>query len=111
MLYELKANSKKNITCVKINKIAKVSKSDMKRLPLSLLSALVLPISVSAESFYLYFSTYESKDRTNKIESSPTLHASPFSSLTRCEAAGRKIFNEIYKPIKFFDGRWICVEK
>ena len=83
----------------------------MKRLLLPLLAALAFPTAVSAEGFYLYFSAYESKERTNKIESSPILHSSPFSSLTRCEAAGEKIFNEIYKPIKFFDGRWICVEK
>ena len=83
----------------------------MKRLLLPLLAALAFPTSIRAESFYLYFGTYESKERTNKIEASPTLHARSFSSLTRCEAAGEKIFNEIYKPIKFFDGRWICVEK
>ena len=83
----------------------------MKRLLLPLIAALALPTTANAESFYLYFGTYESKERTNKIESSPSLHASSFSSLTRCEAAGEKIFNEIYKPIKYFDGRWICVEK
>ena len=78
---------------------------------LALGMGLLLPTAANAEGFYLFFSTYESKERVNKIESSPTLHSSPFSSLTRCEAAGEKIFNEIYKPIKFFDGRWTCVEK
>ena len=78
---------------------------------LALGMGLLLPTAANAEGFYLYFGTYESKDRTNKIEATPTLHASSFSSLTRCEAAGEKIFNEIYKPIKFFDGRWTCVEK
>ena len=72
---------------------------------------LLLPTTVNAEGFYLYFGTYESKDRANKIEATPSLHASSFSSLTRCEEAGEKIFNEIYKPIKYFDGRWTCVEK
>ena len=71
----------------------------------------LVPISVKAENFYLFFGTYESKQRTNKIEANPTLHASTFNSYTKCEAAGKKIFNEIYKPIKFFDGRWTCVEK
>ena len=83
----------------------------MKKLILPLLASIALPISVSAESFYLYFGTFESKERATRIEDSPTLHASPFSSLTRCEAAGKKIFEQIYKPIKFFDGRWVCVEK
>ena len=83
----------------------------MRKLLIPLLMAIAFPTNVSADSFYLYFGTYESRERTSRIEDSPTLHASPFSSLTRCEAAGEKIFNEIYKPIKFFDGRWVCVEK
>jgi hypothetical protein len=83
----------------------------MRKLLIPLLAAIVFPSYVGAEGFYLYFGTYESKERNNKIEDSPTLHASPFSSLTRCEAAGEKIFNRIYKPIKFFDGKWVCVEK
>ena len=76
-----------------------------------MLASIALPIAVNAEGFYLYFGTFESKERSTRIEDSPTLHASPFSSLTRCEAAGEKIFEQIYKPIKFFDGRWVCVEK
>ena len=83
----------------------------MKRLLLPLISALALPVAANAESFYLYFGTYESKERTNKIEASPTLHARVFSNYTRCIAAGEKIFNEIYKPVKYFDGKWTCVEK
>tara|TARA_Y100000994_G_scaffold7658_1_gene6630 strand:- start:190 stop:441 length:252 start_codon:yes stop_codon:yes gene_type:complete len=83
----------------------------VKKLLLPLLASIALPIAVNAESFYLYFGTFESKERSTRIEDSPTLHASPFSSLTRCEAAGEKIFEQIYKPIKFFDGRWVCVEK
>ncbi len=82
-----------------------------KRFLISLLATFAIPSAVNAEVFYLYFSTYESKERTSRIEDSPNLHASPFSSLNRCEAAGKKIFEEIYKPIKFFDGRWVCVEK
>jgi hypothetical protein len=83
----------------------------MRKLLIPLLAAIAFPSYAGAEGFYLYFGTYESKERTSRIEDSPTLHASPFSSLTRCEAAGEKIFNHIYKPIKFFDGRWVCVEK
>ena len=83
----------------------------MKRLIIPLLAAIALPNAVNAEVFYLYYGTFESKERTNKIEDSPTLHARPFSSLAKCEAAGEKIFEKVYKPIKFFDGRWVCVEK
>tara|TARA_B100001029_G_scaffold14224_1_gene9558 strand:- start:7702 stop:7956 length:255 start_codon:yes stop_codon:yes gene_type:complete len=78
---------------------------------LALTTFCLSPISIKAESFYLFFGSYESKERANKIEASPTLHASSFTSLTRCEAAGEKIFNAIYKPIKYFDGLWTCVEK
>ena len=82
-----------------------------KRFLIYLLATFALPSAANAEIFYLYFGSYESKERSNKIEDSPTLHASPFNSLARCEAAGKKIFEQIYKPIKFFDGRWVCVEK
>ncbi len=83
----------------------------MKRFLILLIIIISFPSNVIAEEFYLYYGTYESKERTNKIEDSPTLHAHLFSSLTKCEAAGKKIFEKIFKPIKFFDGRWVCVEK
>ena len=83
----------------------------MKRLLILLITSLGLPSNVNAEVFYLYYGTYESKERANKIEDSPSLHALPFDSQDKCEAAGKKIFEQVYKPIKFFDGRWVCVEK
>ena len=83
----------------------------MKRFLILLIIIISFPSNVIAEEFYLYYGTYESKERTNKIEDSPTLHAHLFSSLNKCEAAGKKIFEKIFKPIKFFDGRWVCVEK
>ena len=83
----------------------------MKRFLILLIIIISFPSNVIAEEFYLYYGTYESKERTNKIEDSPTLHGHLFSSLTKCEAAGKKIFEKIFKPIKFFDGRWVCVEK
>ena len=42
-------------------------------LPLALTTFCLAPVSVQAETFYLYFGTYESKDRANKIEASPSL--------------------------------------
>ena len=83
----------------------------MKRLLLPLIAALALPTAAAAEGFYLYFGTYQSAERPNKVYDNTYLHASSFSSLSKCKAAGEKIFNEIYKPTKFFDGRWTCVEK
>tara|TARA_Y100001968_G_scaffold323445_2_gene361139 strand:+ start:212 stop:466 length:255 start_codon:yes stop_codon:yes gene_type:complete len=67
--------------------------------------------TAKAETFYLFYGSYESKERTARIEDFPSLHSTAFNSLERCKAAGEKIFNKIYKPIKFFDGRWTCVEK
>ena len=83
----------------------------MKRFLILLITFIGLPTNVSAEIFYLYYGTYESKERANRIEDSPSLHARPFDSQNKCEEAGKKIFEQIYKPIKFFDGRWVCVEK
>ena len=75
------------------------------------MSFICFPNNVSAEVFYLYYGIFESQEGANKIEDSPTLHARSFSSLAKCEAAGGKIFEKVYKPIKFFDGRWVFVEK
>ena len=83
----------------------------MKKFLLPIIAFIIFPNGVSADTFYLYFGTYQSKERTNKIEASPSLHALPFSSLEKCESAGEEIFKQIYKPVKFLDGKWICVEK
>ncbi len=41
---------------------------------------------------------------------SPSLHAIPMDSLDLCKKAGKKISNEIYKPVWNFDNRWTCVK-
>ena len=40
---------------------------------------------------------------------SPSLHSIPMKDLDTCEKAGRKITNEIYKPVWQFDSKWTCV--
>ena len=40
---------------------------------------------------------------------SPSLHSIPMKDLDTCEKAGRKISDEIYKPVWQFDSKWTCV--
>ena len=40
---------------------------------------------------------------------SPSLHSIPMKDLDTCNKAGKKITNEIYKPVWQFDSRWTCV--
>ena len=40
---------------------------------------------------------------------SPSLHSIPMKDLDRCNEAGEKITNEIYKPVWQFDSKWTCV--
>ena len=40
---------------------------------------------------------------------SPSVYAIPMETLQQCEEAGRKISDEIYKPVWQFDNRWTCV--
>tara|TARA_A100001388_G_C28673475_1_gene452765 strand:- start:43 stop:324 length:282 start_codon:yes stop_codon:yes gene_type:complete len=40
---------------------------------------------------------------------SPSLHSIPMKSIEDCKKAGKKITNEIYKPVWQFDSRWTCV--
>ena len=40
---------------------------------------------------------------------SPSLYSIPMKDLDTCEKAGKKINNEIYKPVWQFDSKWTCV--
>ena len=40
---------------------------------------------------------------------SPTLYSIPMKDLDTCNNAGKKITNEIYKPVWQFDSKWTCV--
>ena len=41
---------------------------------------------------------------------SPSLFAIPIGSEKTCIEAGKKIENEIYKPVWQFDGKWTCIK-
>jgi len=40
---------------------------------------------------------------------SPSLHSIPMKDLDTCNKAGKKITDEIYKPVWQFDSKWTCV--
>ena len=40
---------------------------------------------------------------------STSLHSIPIKDIDTCNKAGKKITNEIYKPVWQFDSRWTCV--
>ncbi len=40
---------------------------------------------------------------------SPSLYSLPMKDLETCLIAGKKITNEIYKPVWQFDSKWTCV--
>ena len=41
---------------------------------------------------------------------SPTLFAIPIGTEKMCIEAGKKIENEIYKPVWQFDSKWTCIK-
>jgi len=40
---------------------------------------------------------------------SPSLYSLPMKDLQTCERAGKKITEDIYRPVWQFDSRWTCV--
>ncbi len=41
---------------------------------------------------------------------SPSLYSLPMKDLETCLLAGKKISNEIYKPVWQFDSKWTCID-
>ena len=41
---------------------------------------------------------------------SPSLFAIPIGTMRMCMEAGKKIENDIYKPVWQFDSKWTCIE-
>ena len=73
-------------------------------------------LSIFAKSacadYWLIIGTYRqgpgSKPEVSGI-TSPTLFALPMKDFDTCKTAGIKIINEIYKPVRNFDGKWACI--
>ena len=67
--------------------------------------------SVKAD-YWLIIGTYRQGPGGRPVVSgitSPSLHSIPMKDLETCNRAGKKITNEIFKPVWQFDSRWTCV--
>ena len=78
-----------------------------------LTSFIALQTKVKAE-YWLVIGSYRQgpggKPQVSGI-TSPSLFAIPIETEKLCIEAGRKIENDIYKPVWQFDGKWTCIEK
>ena len=78
---------------------------------LSLCSLIILSDSAKA-GYLLIIGTYRQgpggRPQVSGI-TSPSLHSIPMKDLDTCEKAGKKITDEIYKPVWQFDSKWTCV--
>ena len=78
---------------------------------LSLFSLIILSDYAKAD-YLLIIGTYRQgpggRPQVSGI-TSPSLHSIPMKDLDTCEKAGKKITDEIYKPVWQFDSKWTCV--
>ena len=77
-----------------------------------LLASLLLPIEANAQTYWLVIGSYrQGPGRKPEVSgiTSPSIYAIPMETLEQCEIAGRKIENEVYKPVWQFDNRWTCI--
>lgn len=87
----------------------------MKNLFFSIIAATTtFPLAANAE-YYLAFSSYKQSNSGSNQRianyTSPSVKFVLFENLEKCEAAGQVIMSNLYMPVKFFDGKYICVEK
>tara|TARA_Y100001970_G_scaffold285399_1_gene404986 strand:+ start:366 stop:647 length:282 start_codon:yes stop_codon:yes gene_type:complete len=66
----------------------------------------------AAERYWLVIGTYRQgpggRPEVSGI-TSPSVYAIPMQTLDQCKRAGKKISDQIYKPVWQFDSRWTCV--
>ena len=63
-------------------------------------------------NYWLVIGTYRQGPGGRPVVSgitSPSLHSIPMKDLASCKEAGRKITNEIFKPVWQFDSKWSCI--
>tara|TARA_Y100001968_G_scaffold326872_1_gene370787 strand:+ start:1893 stop:2195 length:303 start_codon:yes stop_codon:yes gene_type:complete len=90
-------------------------KTTEKRFLKSILVSCLGLLSFSFEAnanYHLVIGSYRqgpgSKPHVSGI-TSPSLFSIPTETLAQCEDAGKKISNDIYKPVWQFDNRWSCI--
>ncbi len=62
--------------------------------------------------YWLVIGTYrQGPSRRPEVSgiTSPSLYSLPMKDLNTCMEAGKKITNEIYKPVWQFDSKWTCI--
>ena len=62
--------------------------------------------------YWLVIGTYrQGPSRRPEVSgiTSPSLYSLPMKDLNTCLEAGKKITNEIYKPVWQFDSKWTCI--
>ncbi len=76
-------------------------------------SIISFPLRVEA-SYWLVIGSYRQGPGARPEVSgitSPSLYSIPMKSLELCEAAGKKITNDIYKPVWQLDNKWTCINR
>ena len=63
-------------------------------------------------NYWLVIGTYR-QGPSGRVEvsgiTSPSLYSLPMKDLETCKLAGKRITDEIYKPVWQFDSKWTCV--
>ena len=76
------------------------------------LASINLPSLFAKADYLLVIGTYR-QGPSNRPEvsgiTSPSLYSLPMKDLETCKIAGKKITNEIYKPVWQFDSKWTCI--
>ncbi len=87
-----------------------------KRIIFSLIIFLTSSIGIQTKTnaeYWLVIGSYRQgpgrKPQVSGI-TSPSLFAIPIETEKMCIEAGKKIENDIYKPIWQFDGKWTCIK-
>ncbi len=83
-----------------------------KPLLISIASGLTFQLSANA-GWWLVIGSYRQgpggRPEVSGI-TSPSVYAIPMKSLKDCQKAGRKVSEDIFKPVWQFDNRWTCID-
>ena len=77
-----------------------------------LLTSLLLLMNSAQANYRLVIGTYRQGPSGRPEVSgitSPSLYSLPMKDLNTCMNAGKKITEEIYKPVWQFDSKWTCI--
>ena len=82
----------------------------MKRFLVPLLAAFALPTAVNAENYSLVMTMYSPCTHSAVCASdSHNMYSVPMASLEQCERSLKIAIENLYSPIKRFNGRLVCM--